>query len=40
MSETRTIRVMLVEDHAAFRQSLAALLEREPASRWSPRLAL
>ena len=30
MSETRTIRVMLVEDHAAFRQSLAALLEREP----------
>ena len=30
MSETRTIRVMLVEDHIAFRQSLAFLLMREP----------
>ena len=30
MSETRTSRVMLVEDHSAFRQSLAFLLMREP----------
>jgi DNA-binding NarL/FixJ family response regulator len=30
MSESRTIRVMLVEDHIAFRQSLAFLLMREP----------
>jgi DNA-binding NarL/FixJ family response regulator len=30
MSASRIVRVMLVEDHAAFRQSLAALLEREP----------
>jgi DNA-binding NarL/FixJ family response regulator len=30
MSAIRIIRVMLVEDHVAFRQSLAALLEREP----------
>ena len=30
MSETSTIRVMLVEDHIAFRQSLAFLLMREP----------
>jgi DNA-binding NarL/FixJ family response regulator len=30
MSATRIIRVMLVEDHAAFRQSLASLLGREP----------
>jgi len=30
MSAIRIIRVMLVEDHAAFRQSLAALLSREP----------
>jgi DNA-binding NarL/FixJ family response regulator len=30
MSASRIIRVMLVEDHAAFRQSLASLLGREP----------
>jgi hypothetical protein len=30
MSATRTLRVMLVEDHAAFRQALAFLLGREP----------
>jgi DNA-binding NarL/FixJ family response regulator len=30
MSATRIARIMLVEDHAAFRQSLAALLGREP----------
>jgi DNA-binding NarL/FixJ family response regulator len=30
MSASRMVRVMLVEDHAAFRQSLAALLGREP----------
>src|SRR5215213_10744331 len=30
MSATRIFRVMLVEDHAAFRQSLAALLSQEP----------
>jgi DNA-binding NarL/FixJ family response regulator len=30
MSAIRIIRVMLVEDHAAFRQSLASLLGREP----------
>jgi DNA-binding NarL/FixJ family response regulator len=30
MSAIRIFRIMLVEDHAAFRQSLAALLEREP----------
>jgi DNA-binding NarL/FixJ family response regulator len=30
MSAIRIVRVMLVEDHAAFRQSLAALLGREP----------
>jgi DNA-binding NarL/FixJ family response regulator len=30
MSAIRIIRVMLVEDHAAFRQSLAALLSQEP----------
>jgi DNA-binding NarL/FixJ family response regulator len=30
MSATRIVRVMLVEDHAAFRQSLAALLSQEP----------
>ena len=30
MSAIRIVRVMLVEDHAAFRQSLASLLEREP----------
>jgi len=30
MSATRTLRVMLVEDYVAFRQSLAFLLEREP----------
>jgi DNA-binding NarL/FixJ family response regulator len=29
MSAIRIVRVMLVEDHAAFRQSLAALLGRE-----------
>jgi len=30
MSATTTVRVMLVEDHAAFRESLAFLLGREP----------
>jgi len=30
MSETRSIRVMLVEDHLSFRQALAFLLGREP----------
>jgi DNA-binding NarL/FixJ family response regulator len=30
MSAIRTVRVMLVEDHAAFRQALAALLSHEP----------
>jgi DNA-binding NarL/FixJ family response regulator len=30
MSAPRKARVMLVEDHIAFRQSLAALLSREP----------
>ena len=30
MSESGTIRVMLVEDHIAFRQALAFLLMREP----------
>jgi two-component system nitrate/nitrite response regulator NarL len=30
MSATRSIRVMLVEDHLAFRQALAFLLGREP----------
>ena len=30
MSAIRIVRVMLVEDHVAFRQSLAALLSREP----------
>ena len=30
MSAIRIFRVMLVEDHAAFRQSLASLLGREP----------
>ena len=30
MSAIRIVRVMLVEDHAAFRQSLAALLSQEP----------
>jgi len=30
MSAIRIVRVMLVEDHAAFRQALAALLGREP----------
>jgi len=30
MSASRIARVMLVEDHAAFRQSLAALLSQEP----------
>jgi DNA-binding NarL/FixJ family response regulator len=30
MSAIGIARIMLVEDHAAFRQSLAALLEREP----------
>jgi|SRR5215216_580561 len=30
MSETRTMRVMLVEDHIASRQALAFLLMREP----------
>lgn len=27
---TKTVRVMLVEDHAAFRRSLAFILDREP----------
>jgi DNA-binding NarL/FixJ family response regulator len=30
MSATRIVRIMLVEDHAAFRQSLATLLSQEP----------
>src|SRR5215208_1399652 len=30
MSAIRIVRVMLVEDHVAFRQSLASLLGREP----------
>jgi DNA-binding NarL/FixJ family response regulator len=30
MSTTRMARIMLVEDHAAFRQALAALLSQEP----------
>ena len=30
MSATKSIRVMLVEDHIAFRQALAFLLGREP----------
>ncbi len=30
MSAPRTARVMLVEDHIAFRQALASLLSREP----------
>jgi len=30
MSAIRIVRVMLVEDHAALRQSLASLLSREP----------
>jgi len=30
MSAIRIVRIMLVEDHAAFRQSLAALLSQEP----------
>jgi DNA-binding NarL/FixJ family response regulator len=30
MSVIRIVKIMLVEDHAAFRQSLASLLEREP----------
>jgi DNA-binding NarL/FixJ family response regulator len=30
MSAIRIVRVMLVEDHVAFRQSLASLLSREP----------
>jgi DNA-binding NarL/FixJ family response regulator len=30
MSETYTLRVMLVEDHLSFRQALAFLLSREP----------
>jgi len=30
MSATRSIRVMLVEDHLSFRQALAFLLSREP----------
>src|SRR5215213_11477070 len=30
MSASRIVRVMLVEDHAAFRQSLASLLSQEP----------
>jgi two-component system response regulator DesR len=30
MSETRIVRVMLVEDHTAFRQALAFLLGHEP----------
>ena len=30
MSAIRIFRIMLVEDHAAFRQSLASLLGREP----------
>ena len=30
MSETKSLRVMLVEDHLSFRQALAFLLGREP----------
>ena len=30
MSAIRIVKIMLVEDHAAFRQSLAALLSEEP----------
>ncbi len=30
MTETRTVRVMLVDDHADFRSLVAAWLEREP----------
>jgi DNA-binding NarL/FixJ family response regulator len=30
MGETRSVRVMLVEDHLAFRQALAFLLSHEP----------
>jgi DNA-binding NarL/FixJ family response regulator len=30
MSANRIVRIMLVEDHAAFRQSLATLLSQEP----------
>ena len=30
MSETKSVRVMLVEDHLSFRQALAFLLGREP----------
>ena len=30
MSATKPLRVMLVEDHAAFRQALAFLLANEP----------
>ena len=30
MSAIRIVRVMLVDDHAAFRQSLASLLSQEP----------
>jgi DNA-binding NarL/FixJ family response regulator len=30
MSETKSLRVMLVEDHLSFRQALAFLLSREP----------
>jgi DNA-binding NarL/FixJ family response regulator len=30
MTETRTVRVMLVDDHADFRRLVAAWLEREP----------
>ena len=30
MSATETLRVMLVEDHVAFRQALAFLMMREP----------
>ena len=30
MSATGSVRVMLVEDHAAFRQALAFLLDQEP----------
>jgi two-component system nitrate/nitrite response regulator NarL len=30
MSATKTLRIMLVEDHLSFRQALAFLLRREP----------
>jgi DNA-binding NarL/FixJ family response regulator len=30
MSETKSVRVMLVEDHTAFREALAFLLSHEP----------